>query len=161
MSFSAVIQHNCRSTSVRATRALLTATVLSAALCAGAEPTAPQPVLPDSFKWSGPPNNPLLKGAWVIGAEKESGHYALRVTLMKGGKIPAHTHPDTRRSTVLSGTLYVGFGEVDDESKMVAVPAGAVYSAPANVPHYLYAKDGDVIYQENGTGPTATVWVTR
>lgn len=143
------------------TRSLLAATLLCSAFCAVAETTAPQPVLPESFKWSGPPNNPLLKGAWVVGAEKESGHYAFRVTLMRGGRIPVHTHPDTRYTTVLSGTLYVGFGETDDESKMVTVPAGAVYSAPANVPHYLYAKDGDVIYQENGTGPTATVWAKR
>ena len=35
------------------------------------------------------------------------------------------------------------------------VPAGALYVAPANVPHSLWARDGDVIYQEAGVGPTA------
>ena len=29
--------------------------------------------------------------------------------------------------------------------------------APANVPHYLSAKEGEVVYQESGVGPTATV----
>ena len=48
---------------------------------------------------------------------------------------------------MLSGTLYVGFGEQFDESTLVAVPAGAVYVAPAGVPHFLMAKDGEVIYQ--------------
>lgn len=118
---------------------------------------SPKPIIPDSLKWSGPPDNPFLKAAWVIGAEKDSGTYAIRVKLAEGGKIPPHTHPDTRYSTVLSGTLYVGFGESFEESGMAAVPEGGVYVAPANVPHYLWAKDGNVTYQEAGEGPTATV----
>jgi hypothetical protein len=55
--------------------------------------------------------------------------------------------------------LYVGFGGTVDESTMVAVPAGGVYVAPANQPHYLWAPDGDVVYQESGVGPTGTVAV--
>lgn len=119
---------------------------------------APKPILPESLKWGSPPNNKLLHGAWVIGSEAEAVPYALRVRIEEGGKIPVHIHPDSRYSTVLSGTLYVGFGEKMDESSMVAIPAGAVYVAPANVPHYLWAKDGEVIYQEGGTGPTKTVF---
>jgi hypothetical protein len=61
---------------------------------------------------------------------------------------------------VLSGTIYVGFGATFDEAKMVAVPAGGVYVAPAKVPHYVWAKDGEAVYQEAGVGPTATVPVT-
>jgi quercetin dioxygenase-like cupin family protein len=117
----------------------------------------PQPILPDSLKWFGPPNNPALRAAWVLGSEKEAGPYLLRVTLAKGGKIVPHTHPDTRNSTVLSGTLWVGFGEHFDEAAMVAVPTGGVYVAPANVAHYLWARDGEVVYQEAGNGPTATL----
>lgn len=119
----------------------------------------PKPILPDSLKWGSPPNNKLLHGAWVVGSEDKAAPYALRVRIEKGGKIPVHTHPDSRYSTVLSGTLYVGFGAEMDESKMVAVPTGAVYVAPANVPHYLFAKDGEVVYQEGGTGPTKTVFM--
>ena len=81
--------------------------------------------------------------------------------LAKNAKLPVHTHPDTRHTTVLSGTLYVGFGDVFDESRMAAVPAGGLYVAPAKVPHYLWAKDGDVSYQEVGVGPTATVPLAR
>lgn len=117
----------------------------------------PTPILPDVLKWGGPPQIPALKVAWVLGSEAAAETYALRVRLQQGGKIPVHTHPDTRYSTVLSGTLYVGFGETFDESTLVVVPTGAVYVAPAGVKHYLYAKDGDVEYQEGGVGPTATV----
>ena len=118
--------------------------------------SSPVPVLVDSLKWGGPPQIPALKAAWVVGAEDNHGLYVQRVRLAKDGKIPPHTHPDERNSTVLSGTLYVGFGETFDAEKVVAIPTGAVYVAPANVPHYLWAKDGDVEYQEGGVGPTAT-----
>jgi len=92
----------------------------------------------------------------MLGSEKGAGLYLLRVKLARGTHVPLHTHPDERNTTVLSGTLYVGFGKSFAEDKMVAVPAGSVFVAPANVEHYLWAKDGEVIYQESGVGPTAT-----
>jgi quercetin dioxygenase-like cupin family protein len=116
-------------------------------------------VLPEALEWFSPPGNAGLKAAWVVGAEQESGLYALRVRLAPGARIAPHTHPDARTSTVLSGTLYVGFGATVDETAMVAVPTGAVYVAPANQPHYLWARDGEVVYQESGVGPTRTVAV--
>lgn len=131
------------------------------AIGATAQPLQPVPILPESLEWFGVPHNELLKGAWVLGSEGASGTYALRVKLAKGGRIPPHTHPDTRYSTVLSGTLLVGFGEAANEKDMVAVPEGGVYVAPAGVPHFLWARDGDVVYQEGGVGPTATTPVKR
>lgn len=113
-------------------------------------------VLPESLTYTTPPAIPDLRTAYVLGAENQPGAYAIRVKLRAGGRVPVHTHPDTRYSTVLSGTLYVGFGDTADEAGMTAVPAGAVYVAPANVPHYLWARDGEVVYQEAGTGPTGT-----
>lgn len=133
------------------------ALLAAAPLAAAAEPAAPEPILPEALQWAGPPDNPKLKGAWMIGAESEPGPYALRVALLKGGRIAPHTHPDTRYTTVLSGTLYVGFGAREDDAALVAVPAGGVYVAPQGVPHYVYAKDGDVVYQEAGVGPTANI----
>lgn len=121
-----------------------------------AQSNAPTPILPDSLRWAGPPNIPALKAAWVLGADQKPGPYLLRVRLAANGRIPPHTHPDERSSTVLSGMIYVGFGETFDESKVVALPTGAVYVAPANVPHYVWAKDGDAEYQEAGVGPTGT-----
>ncbi|MBK8755157.1 MAG: cupin domain-containing protein [Candidatus Competibacteraceae bacterium] len=83
----------------------------------------------------------------------------LRVKLAAGGKIPPHTHPDERVTTVLSGTLFVGFGATFDETGMVSIPTGAVYVAPAQTPHYVWAKDGAVSYQEMGIGPTGTSFI--
>ena len=133
---------------------VLLACLVSAALPAAAD--SPAPVLPDALEWRGLPGNPSVEAAWVVGSEDAPGLYALRVRIRPGGAIPPHVHPDTRYSTVLSGTLYVGFGEQQDEARMVAVPAGSVYVAPAGVPHYLSARDGEVLYQEGGFGPTGT-----
>ena len=135
--------------------------MLAVSASAMAQSGIPEPITPQALEWFSPPGNPLLRAAWVLGAEQDPGTYVLRVALAKGGRIPAHTHPDTRYTTVLSGTLHVGFGESVDESGMVPVPAGAVYVVPANVPHTLSAPDGDVTYQEAGAGPTATVPVDR
>ena len=142
--------------------AFATALVL-AGLCgtAASQVDVPALIRPEDILWFSPPNNPALQGAWVLGAEQKPGPYILRVKLAAGGRIPPHTHPDERNSTVLSGTLYVGFGETFDESKILAIPAGGVYVAPANVAHYIWARDGEVVYQEAGVAPTATVPVKR
>lgn len=113
---------------------------------------SPEPILPEAIAWQGPPNG--AASAWIIGAADRDGIYAQRVKLAPGATIAPHTHPDERFSVVLQGTIYVGFGEVVEESKLVAVPQGAVYIAPAGVPHYVVAKDGEAIYQESGVGPT-------
>jgi quercetin dioxygenase-like cupin family protein len=126
-----------------------------------AQSNAPTPVLPDNIRWVSPLNVSGLQAAWILGAEQKPGPYIIRVKLATGTRIPPHTHPDDRNSTVLAGTIYVGFGETFDETKVVAIPAGAVYVAPANVPHYVWAKDADAMYQEAGVGPTATSFLKR
>ena len=124
---------------------------------AGADGGVPHPVLPDTVEWSSPPGNPDVRGAWMVGSQDSPGIYAFRVKITEGARIPPHTHPDMRFTTVLSGTLYVGFGDEVVDADMVPVPIGAVYIAPAGQAHYLWARDGDVEYQESGVGPTAVV----
>jgi quercetin dioxygenase-like cupin family protein len=119
----------------------------------------PQPILPDAVKWQASPAAPGAESAWFVGAADQAGPYAQRVRLAKGSVIAPHTHIDQRMSVVLSGTLYVGFGDKVDEKTAVAVPAGAVYVAPAGTAHYAWAKDGAVEYQETGVGPTGTTFL--
>ncbi len=98
-----------------------------------AQQTMITPILPEKLQWTTPPNLPAVRTAWLVGGEQQAGSYAMRVVLANNGRIPPHTHPDTRYSTVLSGTLYVGLGSKFDATALVAVPAGAVYVAPAGV----------------------------
>ena len=60
---------------------------------------------------------------------------------------------------VISGTLHVGYGEVFDESKMKALPAGSIWTEPAKQPHFVWAKDGEVVIQIIGSGPSGTTLV--
>jgi quercetin dioxygenase-like cupin family protein len=126
-----------------------------------AQDLVPEPILPNTFRWGSPPNMPGVQGAWVVGAEQNLGLYIFRVKLESGATIPPHTHPDERNTTVLTGTVYAGFGDNFDETQVVAIPAGAVYVAPANVPHYIWAKDGEAVYQEAGMGPTKTSFIVK
>ncbi len=135
---------------------LLLATVACSLPATRVGAAEPVPILPSALRWFSPPSNPALQGAWIVGAEDKPGPYVLRVKLAAGGKVAPHVHPDDRSSTVLTGTLHVGFGTTFDETRVVAVPTGAVYVAPANVAHYVWAKDGEAVYQESGVGPTAT-----
>ena len=113
-------------------------------------------VMPDAVKWR---TYPLAEGVQVSalygGAEKE-GIYTLRVKMANDARLKIHTHPDTRMITVLSGKLYAGRGTKYDSANETIVPAGGFFVVPAGVPHYTRAGDGEVIYQENGYGPSPT-----
>lgn len=124
-----------------------------------AQDRPPEPLLPDRIQFVSPPGLSGVQAAQILGDPSQPVPYLVRVKLGTDARIPPHTHPDERSSTVLKGTLYVGFGETFAESQIVAVPTGGVYVAPAGVPHYLWAKDGEVIYQEAGTGPTGVTFV--
>lgn len=119
----------------------------------------PEPILPDQLKWGGAPEG--AQNTMVVGANDKAGLYQQRVRMPAGSKIQPHTHPDERISLVLEGTIYVGFGEKFDENNVVAVPQGAVYVAPAGVPHYIWAKEGPALYQEGGMGPTGATFIPQ
>ena len=141
----------------------ITAAVLfsSAVALAQTQATPPAPVMPDAIKWSSPPALPGIQTAFVLGAGDKPGPYLLRAKMAPGSRIAAHTHPEERSGTVLSGTVYLGWGTTFDESKVIAIPTGGVWLAPANVPHYVWAKDGEAVYQCSGIAPTATNFVKQ
>jgi quercetin dioxygenase-like cupin family protein len=103
--------------------------------------------------------NPRLEGvsaAFIVGAFDASGLYAARSTMVNGAVFPPHRHNDLRMTQVLSGTMYLAEGEVIDEAKLVAYPAGSVAITPPGTWHYMVAKDGDFTVLELGSGPSET-----
>jgi len=146
---------------MRKSSCLLLVTCCIFASIATAQTEVPSPVLAERLLWMSVPNLSGVQSAWLVGANQKPGTYVLRVKIASGARIPPHTHPDERVSTVLAGTIYVGFSETFDEGKAVAIPTGAVYVAPANVAHFVWAKEGEAMYQETGVGPTATTLVQR
>ncbi|GHT16525.1 hypothetical protein FACS1894189_0410 [Planctomycetales bacterium] len=103
-----------------------------------------------------PPSGDRPRTAAILGDPKAVGLYVTRTIIPKGKQIIPHTHSDSRTVIVLTGTYYYGAGETFDEKKMVALPPGSFYTEPAGVPHYTWAKDGDVIVQTTAIGPSGT-----
>jgi quercetin dioxygenase-like cupin family protein len=120
--------------------------------------TIPAPTLdlmPGDVTWKNSPI-PGVQFAVLAGDVQHPGLYILRVKLARDAKLLPHTHPDIRNTTVLAGEMYFGFGESFDPDQMKVYPAGAIIAIPANAPHYVWAKTGEVIVQDVGIGPTGT-----
>ena len=87
-------------------------------------------VTPDQIEWVPNPRVVGLGAAQIMGNSKKFGPYVHRVRFPKGRIVQAHSHPDDRTYTVLSGTWYIGWGDVYDESKLTALPPGSFYTEP-------------------------------
>ena len=112
---------------------------------------------PSELTWSSAGG--CTQQATIAGDRTASGLYATRAKLEPGCKGQPHFHLGDRIIVVLSGTLYVGFGPRFDETQLKALPAGSIWTEPAKQPHFVWAKDGEVVIQSTGIGPFVTIQV--
>ena len=142
-------------------RALFFASVLLVAAPAIAQ--TPEPGIlrfADELQYKGLPGTPLYSALYGDPAKPEL--YVMRVKFAPGVKVMPHSHPEqVRIVTVMSGTFYYAFGDTFDESKLQRMPAGTMFTEPARVPHFAWAKDGEVILQLTAVGPTGTFEVAK
>ena len=142
--------------------AIFMSAMIAASAAAVAENVTPGVVAltPDEMKWrsQGVLAAPGLEQANLVGDPAKPGPYTIRIRFPKGYRIPAHTHPDAREVTILSGTYATGYGERFDPAGLKVLPAGSFYTEPANVPHYIEIKE-DVVLQVSGTGPSGRKYV--
>lgn len=116
-------------------------------------------VMPQDIQWKPPPVSPGPETAVTYGDPSKPGVYVMRARFPAGLKLMPHFHPDEwRTGVVLSGNYHFGLGEQWDESKLRAYPPGTFFSEPKGAPHFVWAKDGEVIIQITAMGPTG---VTR
>jgi len=116
--------------------------------------------LPEDIVYKGLPGTP--QHVTLFGDPAKVGLYVDRIKFAAGTKVMPHWHPDPVRTVlVLSGTLYFAVGDVFDEAKLKAYPAGTFYSEPPGTPHYAWARDGEVILQVTSIGPTGNTPVPR
>lgn len=95
--------------SARSTRWLCASALLAPPIATAGEAPADAIMLrPDQLEWVDNPRVPGLGLARILGDEKEPGAYSYRVKFPAGRVVHAHTHPDDRTYTVISGTWYVG-----------------------------------------------------
>jgi quercetin dioxygenase-like cupin family protein len=113
-----------------------------------------QTVLPIDLQWKANPTVVGVQSATVVGNSSKPELYVLFGKMNTGATFPAHTHPDTRITTVISGVMYYGVGEQFDRTNVQPYPAGSVVYTPAGTSHFMWAKDGETMMQETGFGPT-------
>jgi quercetin dioxygenase-like cupin family protein len=117
--------------------------------------------LPPEIVFKGPLEGPP-QTVVLYGDPGKPGLFVSRVRFSPGWKDMPHWHPDPARTVVvLSGTFYFGAGETWDESKFKAYPAGTFYSEPPKAPHFTWAKDGEVIIQITGMGPSGKTFIKQ
>jgi len=114
--------------------------------------------LPQDIQFTGPGMNQTTV---LYGDPSKAGLYVYRTRLSAGSKNLPHWHPEERTVTILSGTLYYSVGEQWDEGKFLAHPPGTFFNEPPKMPHAAWAKDGEVILQVTGIGPTGSTPVHR
>lgn len=129
------------------------------AAMAGDAPETGVMLTPEQIGWVDNPRVPGLGLAKILGDAKQPGPFFHRVKFPTGRVVQAHSHPDDRTYTVLTGTWYIGWGETYDAEKLAALPAGSFYTEPAGVPHFISTPDGEAVVQVTGTGPTAVHYV--
>jgi quercetin dioxygenase-like cupin family protein len=118
--------------------------------------------LPDQIDWKAPPLIGGASTAILYGDPSKATVYVTRTKFPAGLKAMPHTHPDEWRTVVvLSGTLHFGLGDTWDETKLKPYPTGTFFSEPKDTPHFVWAKDGEVIVQITGMGPTGTKLIAQ
>jgi quercetin dioxygenase-like cupin family protein len=144
-------------------RGLATATTLCALAIPGIGgelPAGAVALTPSQLTWK-PGRVPGVENAALLGSSKTQGPYIERVRFPPNFVIQAHTHPDQRSYTILSGTWYIGYGDNFDETKLQSLPPGSFYVEPAGVNHFVATKDEPVVLQLTGMGPTATQFLDK
>lgn len=117
--------------------------------------------LPEEIEFKGPLTG-APRTAILYGDPTKPGVFVTRVKFSAGWKDPPHWHPDEVRTVaVLSGTFYFGSGDKWDETKLKPYPAGTFYSEPPKSPHFTWAKDGEVIIQITGVGPSGKTFIDQ
>jgi len=114
-------------------------------------------VTPAEMKFVSRPGRPGSESAVLVGDSGKAGIYVMHNRIPANTTIEPHSHSEVWRvGTVLSGTLYYGYGDTFDESKLKALGLGSVIVEPKDQPHFAMTKDEPVTIQLVAEGPTAT-----
>jgi quercetin dioxygenase-like cupin family protein len=142
----------------------LAALALTTAAAAAAQDAAPDVVVltPAEMKWAsqGAYARPGMEQANLIGDPGKRGPYTIRLRFPKGMRIEAHSHPDSREVTIISGVFATGYGDTFDAAKLKILPAGSFYTEPANLPHFIEIRE-ETVLQVSGIGPSGRRFIAK
>ena len=103
------------------------------------------------LRWEDFPGRPGVRIAMIEGELKAAGPITARVKFPANYKLAPHWHAHIEHATVMSGTMYLGEGDVLDESKGKAFGPGTVVVIPAGLHHFAFTR-GEVVLQQHGIG---------
>ena len=90
----------------------------------------------------------------IEGDPKKPGPYVLRYKVPPREMSTPHFHPEDRFITVIQGTWWTGTGETFNPDSMIPLGPGSFMKHPAGGAHFDGSKDGEVIVQVVGIGPS-------
>ena len=99
---------------------------------------------------------PLVPGAQIAildGNPKEAGHFTIRIKFPPNYKLPPHKHAVDERTTIIKGSIRMGFGEEIDSTKTITLTEGCYLMNPAGIVHYSFTGPEETIIQISTTGP--------
>jgi quercetin dioxygenase-like cupin family protein len=100
-----------------------------------------------------------IETAYVAGDPTAPGIYTIMLRVPANTRIAAHSHPDDRVATVVSGTWYFGYGSKHDDAQLRPLPPGSFYTEPPAVEHFARTGETPVVLLITGYGPTGTQYV--
>ncbi|MDB5810909.1 MAG: hypothetical protein JWN94_3031 [Betaproteobacteria bacterium] len=124
------------------------------------DPASVSFIEPKDLKWVPNAAGTALT-AVLYGDPNKPGLYVVRYIWKAGNMSRPHFHPNDRLIVVLSGTWWVGTGEVFDPSSTVPMRAGTQVVHYGKQIHYDGAKDEDAVIQILGIGPATSTPAER
>ena len=82
------------------------------------------------------------------GDPTKPGLYAILLRVGPNTKIQAHSHPDDRVATVVSGDWYFGYGREFNEAALKPLPPGSFYTEPPGMDHFAMTKATGVVHSD-------------
>jgi quercetin dioxygenase-like cupin family protein len=117
-------------------------------------------VKPEQLVWREYPDHPGVQYANIEGDMSSAGEFITRVKFPANCRMSAHRHPRAERETIISGALYLGFGDRLDDQAGVAMTAGSVVVIPPETNHYAWTREETVV-QVHGSGPWVRIGIEK
>lgn len=117
-------------------------------------------IYPEELEWK-PGPAPGIQISEMFGDPNQAElSFTVRVKFPAGYVGRVHRHTQDEYTTVISGSLNVGIGDVLEKEKAIFLPAGGAVGVPAQVPHYVWTEEETVI-QLHSMGQKGTEYISQ
>lgn len=103
-------------------------------------------IAPGDVNWQDSRARPGTKVAILEGDPSRQGVFVSLARFPANYEVEPHYHGATERGVVLTGSLYMGIGEVADRTKTRHLPPGSVWVVPSLMPHFFYTTEETTLH---------------